>query len=512
MKPETSQPCGLFFLAAIGSLLVGNVAAGVSLEDPGLHMIHGTPPLEAGGGELRAPVRDELSAEERESIWADLNASLAKLRAEGRLLAAESFRGAHPSLDWPLRAASGLADPGYWGISNFVDLNSSFPNFLLDYNCGARTYDTTGGYNHQGIDFFTWPFSWYKMDFDQVEVVAAAAGQIIFKADGNFDRSCSFGGSWNAVYVQHADGSIIWYGHMKRGSLTTKPVGAAVAQGEYLGVVGSSGSSTGPHLHMEVYDSVSQLNEPYDGTCNNLNPGDSWWASQRPYYDSAVNRVQTGFAAANFPACPLQESPNDSFSFTPGQTIYFTTFYRDQLISQTSQYRLYRPDGVLHASWNHNSNAAHYAASWWWWSRNDLMVEGLWRFEVTFEGRTHTHRFAVGAIPPSGEALDLRLAKPGGGLARLTWAASCITTDTDFEVYEGTLGVWYDHGWIACTTDEAAQYDVGLAGGDAYFLVVPTNTFVEGHYGFDSLPAAPLPSPRPPGSPSCVTQSEVTCP
>ena len=64
------------------------------------------------------------------------------------------------------------------------------------------------------------------MDYDQVYVVAAAPGVIVFKQDGNFDRNCGFTGDpWNAVYVQHADGSVAWYGHMKNGSLTPKAVG-----------------------------------------------------------------------------------------------------------------------------------------------------------------------------------------------------------------------------------------------------------------------------------------------
>ena len=78
---------------------------------------------------------------------------------------------------------------------------------------------------------------------------------------------------------------------LQNGSVTTKPIGALVEQGELLGVVASSGCSGGPHLHFEVYDDTDQLIDPYDGACNGTNPGETWWASQRPYYDSAVNHV-----------------------------------------------------------------------------------------------------------------------------------------------------------------------------------------------------------------------------
>ena len=128
---------------------------------------------------------------------------------------------------------------------------------LQDWNCGDRTYDTNGGYNHQGIDIFTWPFSFNQMDNNHAIAVAAADGIIILKTNGNFDRSCTLNGNtWNAVYIQHSDGSQSWYGHLKNGSLTTKNVGDFIASGEYVGVVGSSGNSTGPHLHFEVYNNL----------------------------------------------------------------------------------------------------------------------------------------------------------------------------------------------------------------------------------------------------------------
>ena len=77
------------------------------------------------------------------------------------------------------------------------------------------------------------------MDENAVEIISIADGMIIHKQDGNDDRSCSIGGkTWNAIYIQHADGSIAWYGHLKKGSITSKSVGEIVQAGEYLGVVG----------------------------------------------------------------------------------------------------------------------------------------------------------------------------------------------------------------------------------------------------------------------------------
>lgn len=339
-----------------------------------------------------------LTAEERAAVKQDLQFKVEELRRQNRLAFAQNRRGNHPLFIWPVQKASDVTYNEIWGVSNYVDHNPATPNQLTDYNCDTRTYDTTSGYNHQGLDIFTWPFGWKMMDDDDVEIIAAAAGQIIAKHDGEFDRSCDFSTStpWNAVFVQHSDGSVAWYGHMKNGSTTSKGIGDMVAQGEYLGIVGSSGTSTGPHLHFEVYtdNTYTQLVDPYDGPCNGLN-ADSWWQSQKPHVNPGINAVITQTDAPVFPSCPNVETSNASNQFETSDTIYFGLYLRDQVNGSSANLKIIRPDDSILYDFNFDMTVSYYASWAYWYYQGVFDMEGDWTWQATYGGETVSHTFNV---------------------------------------------------------------------------------------------------------------------
>jgi murein DD-endopeptidase MepM/ murein hydrolase activator NlpD len=80
---------------------------------------------------------------------------------------------------------------------------------------------------------------------------AAPTGTPIFAAgDGRIEFAGRKGGYGNAVIIDHGRGITTLYGHMSRFGKAARG-GRAVKQGELIGYVGSTGASTGPHLHYE---------------------------------------------------------------------------------------------------------------------------------------------------------------------------------------------------------------------------------------------------------------------
>ena len=67
------------------------------------------------------------------------------------------------------------------------------------------------------------------------------------------------GGYGNSVKLQHTSDGATAYAHMSRVGPGIKP-GVMVRQGQVIGFVGSTGMSTGPHLHYEFYRSSKPAN------------------------------------------------------------------------------------------------------------------------------------------------------------------------------------------------------------------------------------------------------------
>ena len=106
---------------------------------------------------------------------------------------------------------------------------------------GRNSPGGVGSTNHKGTDIgrvgYTSP------------VYAAKAGTVIVAT-----RSSSYG---NYVVISHGTGNTTLYAHM---SSIKVSVGTYVQQGQTIGITGSTGHSTGPHLHFEVVENGVRVN------------------------------------------------------------------------------------------------------------------------------------------------------------------------------------------------------------------------------------------------------------
>ena len=84
------------------------------------------------------------------------------------------------------------------------------------------------------------------------EVKAIAAGRVV--------ESAMHGGYGNLVTIEHPDGMISMYGH---NSQLRVRVGEQVAAGETIALSGSTGRSTGPHVHFELWRRGVNVTEGY---------------------------------------------------------------------------------------------------------------------------------------------------------------------------------------------------------------------------------------------------------
>ncbi|MEO6819388.1 MAG: peptidoglycan DD-metalloendopeptidase family protein [Ginsengibacter sp.] len=392
--------------------------------------------------------KDEIPAEERQRMYTRLRHNISDLAKKGITAQNALKKGTETTIKfgWPLRKAAGFNDPSYYGISNYIDLDPTAG--IKDYNCGTRTYD-----GHMGTDIFTVPFWWKKMDENSVEIVAAADGILVDKGGGIPDTSCANCPkvnyppgcyNWNAVYLQHADGTLSIYGHMKKNSLTTKNYGDVITKGEFLGIVGSAGNSSGPHLHFEVWSDTffTKVLDPWQGVCNTTQPG-SLWESQQPYYKPEIIKVMTGTAIPEIKPCynGAAEKTAETSEFNYGDMVYITTFIRDHRSTGNNYLiKLIGPSGNI--IYNFSLAASTFQGYYTWlyyyynWNQSTFTVPGTYKYILTYGTETQEATIIIRNATP----LNLLSfsANAAGEKVSLNWQTTNEANTSHFEIEHGT--------------------------------------------------------------------------
>lgn len=106
------------------------------------------------------------------------------------------------------------------------------------------------GILRSGVGLRQNPFGGSSVEFHKGQDISAPTGTPVnATADGVVVIAGWLRGYGKGIYIDHGNGISTRYGHLSRIDVA---VGQTVKRGEHLGLVGSTGRSTGPHLHYEV--------------------------------------------------------------------------------------------------------------------------------------------------------------------------------------------------------------------------------------------------------------------
>jgi murein DD-endopeptidase MepM/ murein hydrolase activator NlpD len=306
----------------------------------------------------------------------------------------------YPQYIWPLERALGDGVV----IVNYVDHDPSAG--IQDYMNGTWAYD-----GHTGTDIQLHDFT--LMDRG-CRIRAAAAGTVTQVVNVSpYDRNCDFNwpDSGNWIEISNGDGTYAYYLHLRYNSVTVE-VGDQVSAGQMLGLVGSSGYTTGPHVHFETGDYLNGGNytvrDPWNGPAN---PLPSLWVSQEPYvgnlplrfFDLGVfTQDEEGGSIFNTTYCDIVRHIQQPLLFGANEPIVGMWFQIQGPAGDSATIEVRRPDDSIYGSFVYNlSQQARY--DWFWayfyWSPYIQPSDyGTWKLRALVHGTLSREvPFQVGA-------------------------------------------------------------------------------------------------------------------
>jgi murein DD-endopeptidase MepM/ murein hydrolase activator NlpD len=213
------------FLSAAAILGISTLAIGIfgvlNFSVPGLSGLASTAPAASVAQAAQVPVTT------RSIDYSRPEASEEFALNSGGPFSPEQLVGEDAEVESRLKIIQTTADassvPTIWAHSGKINNEFGFRRNPF----GGRTYEF-----HNGMD----------IDGERGDAVVAPAGGTVTKAGWQ-------GGYGNMVEIDHGNGLVTRYGHMSKVEVE---VGNGVSRGVLLGYVGSTGRSTGPHLHYEL--------------------------------------------------------------------------------------------------------------------------------------------------------------------------------------------------------------------------------------------------------------------
>lgn len=199
----------------------------------------------------------ELEREEADELLIELNANRAELEAQleyaDAMQASLDAQIAAQELEYQkaldAEAAAAAAATAGSGGGNGPGGGVSASGFI--WPCAARTITCRYGYR-------THPVTGATGSFHTGIDIGAGAGSPIYAANSGTVTAATYSAAYGYyVTINHGNGFSTLYGHMTNYIVSA---GQTVSQGQVIGYVGSTGLSTGPHLHFTVYYGGSTVN------------------------------------------------------------------------------------------------------------------------------------------------------------------------------------------------------------------------------------------------------------
>ncbi|MFJ4778843.1 M23 family metallopeptidase [Streptomyces sp. NPDC088762] len=226
LSRKTAGYAGIAALATTG--VVGTLAAPAFAADSGSGNSTQDNALGAVvvADELAGDIEDQAASQQRAAEHA---AAQAQAEADAKQRAAEAKRLAEAKAKAEREAAERAArEEERKRLNTFVaPVDGSYVS--TQYHAGGGMWSSG---SHTGIDFHA---------ASGTSVHAVGAGTVV---------EAGWGGAYgNNVVIKHNDGTYTQYGHMSSLSVS---VGQQVTPGQQIGLSGSTGNSSGPHLHFEA--------------------------------------------------------------------------------------------------------------------------------------------------------------------------------------------------------------------------------------------------------------------
>jgi murein DD-endopeptidase MepM/ murein hydrolase activator NlpD len=225
------------------------------------------PTSEAAATESNAAedaVESDATAAPRNPLLARTGQTTPSANLAGRVSRSQPVEQSAASVDSELLAAAPLSPDAYIPAQRSAEPQVVSPDMPLLPDAGEYLPEAPNRFNG-----YIWPargtvtsgygWRWGRMHRG-VDVAGPVGTPVVAAAPGVVEQAgWNDGGFGNLVEVRHADGSMTRYAHNNSLNVST---GQTVAQGQQIAEMGSTGYSTGPHLHFEVHPNGSGAVNP----------------------------------------------------------------------------------------------------------------------------------------------------------------------------------------------------------------------------------------------------------